>query len=154
MQKRIALFPGSFDPITKGHEDIVLRYMNMFDEIVVAVGTNTTKNYMFDLPTRLVFIKNTFDKYPNVRVETYEGLTVNFAKKINASYMLRGLRNTTDFDYEKSIAQMNKELTAGIDTVFLITNPDLAAISSTILRELIKGKADVSAFVPKGVVIK
>lgn len=153
MSKRIVLFPGSFDPITKGHEALVLRAIPLFNEVVVAVGVNTAKQTMFTLEQRLEFIRNTFANYPTVKVTTYQGLTINYAVQIGASTILRGLRNSTDFDYEKSIAQMNKAISHQVDTVFFITDPELAAISSTILRELIKGGANVQAFLPSAITI-
>ncbi len=153
MSKRIVLFPGSFDPITKGHEALVLRAIPLFDEVVVAVGVNTAKQTMFTLAQRLEFIRNTFANYPTVKVTTYQGLTINYAVQIGANTILRGLRNSTDFDYEKSIAQMNKAISNQVDTVFFITDPELAAISSTILRELIKGGANVQPFLPNAITI-
>ena len=153
MSKRIVLFPGSFDPITKGHEALVLRAIPLFDEVVVAVGVNTAKQTMFTLAQRLEFIRNTFANYPTVKVTTYQGLTINYAVQIGANTILRGLRNSTDFDCEKSIAQMNKAISNQVDTVFFITDPELAAISSTILRELIKGGANVQPFLPNAITI-
>jgi pantetheine-phosphate adenylyltransferase len=151
--KRIALFPGSFDPITKGHEALVLRAIPLFDEVIVSVGVNAVKQCMFTLEQRLEFISATFKAYPSVKVTTYQGLTINYAAQIGANTILRGLRNSTDFDYEKSIAQMNKAINTHVDTIFLITDPELAAISSTILRELIKGGADVKPFLPLAVTL-
>jgi pantetheine-phosphate adenylyltransferase len=146
--KRIAIFPGSFDPITKGHEDIVLRAADMFDEIIVAIGINTSKNYRFDLEKRIEMIEKTFVTNSKISVDTYNALTVDYCKKVNAKYILRGLRNTNDFEYEKSISQLNQKLAPEIDTVFLITSPELASISSSIIREILAHKGDVSQFVP------
>lgn len=146
--KRIAIFPGSFDPITKGHEDIVLRAADMFDEIVVAIGINTSKKKFFSLEQRIKFIEETFVTKPNIKVDTYEGLTVNYCKKVNANFILRGIRNSNDFEYEKTISQLNQKLAPEIDTVFLITSPEMSAISSTIVREILTHKGDVSMFVP------
>lgn len=149
MKKRIALFPGSFDPFTKGHEDIVLRGMELFDEIIVAIGYNSQKsNRYFEIDLMLDRIRKTFVKYPNIRVEQFDQLTAEFAKKNGAAYLLRGLRNTTDFEYENSIAQINRELYQELESVFLITSPKFAWISSSIIREVHRYKGDVSEFLP------
>ena len=148
---RVAVFPGSFDPITKGHEDIVNRALPLFDEVVVAVGVNATKKYAFSLEQRVKWIKETFAKSPNVRVETYEGLTVDFCAGQRATYIIRGLRNSADFEFEKSIAQMNRELANNIDTLFLVTTPELAAISSSIVRDIYRNNGDVRKFVPNAI---
>ncbi|MDP4631205.1 MAG: pantetheine-phosphate adenylyltransferase [Flavobacteriales bacterium] len=149
--KRIAVFPGSFDPITTGHEDIVLRGAAMFDEVVVAIGVNTTKNYLFSLEQRLAFVEKTFAGHANIRVTTYEGLTVEFCKSIGAKYLLRGLRNSTDFEYESTIANMNKAISDGIETILLVTAPELCHVQSTVLREIYKNNGDISSFLPKGI---
>lgn len=149
MKKRIALFPGSFDPFTKGHEDIVLRGMELFDEIIIAIGYNTQKsNRYFEIDLMLDRIRKAFEKYPNIRVEQFDQLTAEFAKKNGAAYLLRGLRNTTDFEYENSIAQINRELYQELESVFLITSPKFAWISSSIIREVHRYKGDVSEFLP------
>lgn len=148
---RVAVFPGSFDPITKGHEDIVNRALPLFDEIIVAVGVNATKKYTFSLEQRVQWIKETFAKSPKIRVETYEGLTVNFCAEQRATYIIRGLRNSADFQFEKGIAQMNRELADNIDTLFLVTTPELAAISSSIVRDIYKNGGDVRKFVPNAI---
>lgn len=153
MKSRIALFPGSFDPITKGHEALVLRALSLFDEIVIGIGINSSKQYMFSLEQRIQWIKDTFKEYSNVQVQTYQGLTIEFAKQQNITHLLRGLRDSTDFNYERTIAQMNKALVPEIDTVFLITDPELSAVSSSILRDVIRGKGDVSKFLPAAVKI-
>src|SRR6478609_6680198 len=147
--KRIALFPGSFDPFTKGHEDIVLRGLALFDEIIVAIGYNSTKSQRY-FPIELMVekIKGTFTKHPQIKVQTYSELTAEFARKNNANYLLRGLRNTTDFEYENSIAQINKNLNGELESVFLITSPKFAPINSSIIREVHRYKGDVSAFLP------
>lgn len=149
MNKRIALFPGSFDPFTKGHEDIVLRGLQVFDEIVVAIGYNSQKsNRYFEIDLMVNRISKTFEKYPNIKVLTFAELTAEFAKKHNAKFLLRGLRNTTDFEYENSISQVNRKLYADLESVFLITTPQLAWISSSIIREVHRYGGDVSQFLP------
>ncbi len=147
--KRIALFPGSFDPFTKGHEDIVLRGLSLFDEIIIAVGYNSTKSKRyFEIDFMITKINETFKEYPSISVQTYAELTAEFAKKNNAKFLLRGLRNTTDFEYENSISQVNKHLNANLESVFLITSPQLASISSSIIREVHKYNGIVSDFLP------
>jgi pantetheine-phosphate adenylyltransferase len=147
--KRIALFPGSFDPFTKGHEDIVLRGLSLFDEIIIAVGYNSTKSKRyFEIDLMITKINETFKEYQSISVQTYAELTAEFAKKNNAKFLLRGLRNTTDFEYENSISQVNKHLNANLESVFLITSPQLASISSSIIREVHKYNGIVSDFLP------
>jgi pantetheine-phosphate adenylyltransferase len=149
VSKRIALFPGSFDPFTKGHEDIVLRGLQLFDEIIIAIGYNSTKsNRYFPIEFMIGKIEETFKQYPNIRIITYAELTASLAKKHNANFLLRGLRNTTDFEYENSISQVNRKLYDQLESVFLITTPTLAWISSSIVREVHKYKGDVSQFLP------
>jgi len=146
---RIALFPGSFDPFTKGHEDIVLRGLNLFDEVVIAIGYNSTKNQRYFPVEKMVEkIQATFSNRKNIKVITYSRLTATLAKELGAKFLLRGLRNTTDFEYENSIAQVNKHLNQELESVFLITSPELAAISSSIIREVHRYGGDVSAFLP------
>jgi pantetheine-phosphate adenylyltransferase len=147
--KRVALFPGSFDPFTKGHEDIVLRGLQLFDEIIIAVGYNSGKTQRyFPIDFMIAKIKETFKDKPSISVQTYSELTAEFAKKNVAKYLLRGLRNTTDFEYENSIAQVNKHLNEELESVFLITSPHFAAVSSSIIREVHRYKGDVSGFLP------
>lgn len=153
MEKKIALFPGSFDPITKGHKSIVERALPMFDRIVVAVGTNTAKNSVFPLEKRIEWIKKTFAQYDNVEVVTFNSLTVDFCREIGAKYILRGLRNSTDFQYERNIARINQELDSEIETIFLMTKPDDAAISSSLVREILSFGRDVSQFIPEEITI-
>lgn len=147
---RKAIFPGSFDPLTLGHHDIISRGAQLFDEVVVAIGINATKKYMFSLDQRVSFIENAFAGYPNIKVVTYSGLTVDFCKKINAQFILRGLRNPADFEFEKAIAHTNKVLT-GIDTIFLLTDASTSFISSSIVRDVIRNNGDYTALVPKTV---
>lgn len=147
--KRIALFPGSFDPFTKGHEDIVLRGLKLFDEIIIAIGFNSAKSVRyFDINLMQSCIRTTFKNYPNIHVVTFSELTAEFARKNGARYLLRGLRNTTDFEYENSIAQVNRYLNEELESVFLITSPQFASISSSIIREVHRYQGDVRSFLP------
>jgi pantetheine-phosphate adenylyltransferase len=147
--KRIAIFPGSFDPFTKGHQDIVLRGLALFDEIIIAIGYNSTKSQRyFPIEFMVEKIKETFTDEPRISVQTFSELTAAFAKRNGARYLLRGLRNTTDFEYENSIAQVNRQLNPELESVFLITSPAFAAISSSIIREVHRYKGDVSSLIP------
>jgi pantetheine-phosphate adenylyltransferase len=148
MTKRIALFPGSFDPFTNGHHDIVMRGLNLFDHIIVAIGYNSQKQRYFDVDIMVKVISETFENTKQVSVIVYNELTAELAKKHKAKYVLRGLRNTTDFEYENTIAQVNHHLNPEMETVFLITTPEFAGISSTIIREVHRYKGDVSKFLP------
>lgn len=152
--ERIAIFPGTFDPVTKGHESVVRRALPLFDRIVVAIGMNSAKTAMFPIEQRMQWIRDIFKDDPKVVVKTYEGLTVNFCKNEKANFILRGLRTHSDFEYEKAISQMNLSMAPEIETVFLITEPAFSAISSTIVREIIRHNGDVSAFIPKGIQLK
>ncbi len=151
--KKIAVFPGSFDPITKGHEDIIKRALPLFDKIIVAIGVNADKKYMFTLEERKAWIRQTFSFEDKVEVDTFQGLTVNYCRKVSAQFLIRGLRNAEDFQFEKSIAQMNRELASEVDTVFLVTNPEYAAYSSSIVRDIIRNDGDVSKFIPNTIQI-
>ena len=146
-----AVFPGSFDPITTGHVDLVRRALPLFDEIVVAIGVNSQKSTLYDLDTRLRWTRSTFAEHAAVRVDTFEGLTAHYASSIGAGYLLRGLRNASDFDYEKTISQLNAIVGEGLETVFLISQPAYSHISSTIVREIIKGGGAAEQFVPEAV---
>lgn len=149
MTKRIALFPGSFDPFTKGHEDIVLRGLQLFDEIIIAMGYNAQKSTRyFEINMMVERIQSAFKKHPNIKVVTFSELTAEFARKNGAHFLLRGLRNTTDFEYENSISQVNRQLYPELESVFLITTPKLAWISSSIVREVHRYGGDVSEFLP------
>lgn len=144
--KKIALFPGSFDPFTKGHESVIAKAIPLFDEIVIGIGINSSKTYFFPLEKRLEHLKSIYQSVENVRIETYQMLTVDYCKEIKAKYILRGLRDTNDFEYEKAIAQMNLSL-SGIETVFFMTDPAVAPISATIVREIAKNSGTIDAFV-------
>ncbi len=148
--KKIALFPGSFDPITNGHLDILKRALPLFDEVVVGIGQNSLKSYLFSLADRKHWIGSIFQDEPKIKVVVYEGLTVNFCKQISAQFIIRGLRSAPDFEYEKSIAQFNKAM-EGIDTIFLISEPSLSPISSSIVRDVIRNGGDPSRFIPEQV---
>ena len=146
--KRIAIFPGSFDPFTRGHEDIVRRGLHLFDQVVVGVGHNSRKQRYFHIDRMLEYIDATFSNEPRVTVITYDELTAELAQRYEARYLLRGLRNTTDFEYENSISQVNRYLNNDLETVFLITSPPYAHINSSIIREVHRYGGDVSAFLP------
>ena len=147
---RHAVFPGSFDPITLGHVDIIRRALPFFDELTIAVGINTEKKYMFSLQQRMEFIQKTFQNEPAVKVVSYKGLTVDFCKATAANLILRGLRNPADFEFEKAVAHINQKL-SGIETLFLLTAAETASISSSIVREIIKNNGDYTLLVPDAV---
>lgn len=151
--KRKAVFPGSFDPITLGHYDIIKRGVSLFDEVIVAIGINADKKYMFTLEERKKFIEDAFKDQPKVSVITYEGLTINLCKKEDAQFILRGLRNPADFEFEKAIAHTNRKLSQ-IETVFLLTASKTSYISSTIVRDVIRNGGDYTVLVPDTVVVK
>ncbi len=148
-----AIFPGSFDPITLGHYDIIKRGVKLFDEVIVAIGINSDKKYMFSLEERKQFIEEAFKDQPKVKVMIYEGLTVDFCKKIGVKYILRGLRNPADFEFEKAIAHTNRKL-SDIETVFLLTAANTSFISSSIVREVIRYNGNYSILVPESVKVK
>ena len=147
-----AVFPGSFDPITLGHVDLIYKGLEIFDEIIIAIGVNADKKQLFSLEDKIQQIKNTFINEPRIKVVSYKGLTIDFCKSVNSKYILRGLRNSYDFNYEQSIAQTNSSLSL-IESVFLISSPQLAHISSTIVRDIIRNEGDYKSLVPKSVVI-
>ena len=151
---KIAVFPGSFDPITQGHLDIAERACGFFDKVIVSIGINENKKYLFILEQRKAWLREVFKNNPKIEIGQYTGLTVNYCKEIDAGYIIRGLRNASDFDYEKTISQLNHIIGDGVETVFLISRPGFSHISSTIVREIIKGKGDVSAFVPEVITVK
>lgn len=150
--KRIALFPGTFDPITVGHVNIIERALPLFDEIVVGIGHNSSKTTLFPLEQRMGWIRDIFKDAPKISAASYEGLTVDFCKKINAHYILRGLRNMSDFDYEKNIAQMNKLVSENVESVFLMCDPAYTPISSSVVRDLIRNGGNATPFLPKEIV--
>ena len=148
-----AIFPGSFDPITLGHEDIIKRGISLFDEIVIAIGVNAEKKYMFSLDERKRFIEETFKNEPKVTVITYEGLTIDVCHKLKANFILRGLRNPADFEFEKAIAHTNRVMSK-IETVFLLTAARTSFISSSIVRDVLRNGGDISQLVPESVLDK
>lgn len=151
LEKRKAVFPGSFDPITTGHVDLVKRALPLFDEIIIAIGVNSQKQTLFSVDNRKKWIEKVFEGEPKIKVDVFEGLTVHFCKKVDAHYLLRGLRNASDFDYEKTISQLNHIVGEDVETLFLISKPEFSHISSTIVREIIKGKGNARPFLPDGV---
>lgn len=146
---KIALFPGSFDPVTKAHVDILKRSVSLFDKVIIGIGLNSNKPPFLDVETRKKMLEAVFADEPKVEVMTYEGLTVEFCKKINASYMIRGIRTVSDFEYEKAIAQMNHALVPEIESIFIVSKPGYSSISSTIVRDILRNGGDVSQFIPK-----
>lgn len=150
---RVAVFPGSFDPITLGHFDIVERAYPLFDKIIIAIGQNSQKKYMFSLEQRMDFIRKSFAKFPNIEVDHFEGLTIDYCRSKNVRFILRGLRNPADFEFEKAIAQTNRELTKEdkIETIFLLTSSGKSFISSSIVREIITFKGNYEILVPEAV---
>ena len=145
---KIAVFPGSFDPITIGHVDLVKRAIPLFDKIIIAIGINASKKYLYSLEERMAHLEAVFANDDKVEVDTYQGLTAHYCTKVKSRYLVRGLRNASDFDYEKTISQLNNIVGEGIETIFLIAQPEVSHISSTIVREIIKGGGDASPFLP------
>lgn len=148
---KTAVFPGSFDPITLGHESIVLRSLPLFDKIIVAIGINFGKKYMFPLEKRIQQIETVFCNYPQIEIQSYEGLTVDFCKKVGAQHIIRGIRSVADFEYEREIGQMNRKLCPDIETVFLLTLPEYGCIASSVIRDIIRNNGEASQFVPKNI---
>ncbi|MCC7302406.1 MAG: pantetheine-phosphate adenylyltransferase [Bacteroidia bacterium] len=151
---KTAVFPGSFDPITKGHESVIRRALPLFDRIIVAVGKNSEKSGHFPLEKRMDWIRHTFAGEKKLEVKSYSGLTIEFCKEEGAAYLLRGLRSGADFEFEKTIAHMNRDMRSGIETIFILTLPEYAHVSSTIVREIIRNGGDASIFVPAAVALK
>ncbi len=153
MSNRIAVFPGTFDPFTNGHLDIVLKALKLFDTVFIAIGHNANKKHLFPIEKRMEWIKAVFANEPKVKVDFYSGLTSNYCKKINADFIVRGLRTSYDFEYEKQIARVNEHLNEGMLNVFLISDESVSSVSSTIVRDLIIYDGDYQSFIPKEVVI-
>jgi pantetheine-phosphate adenylyltransferase len=149
--ERIAVFPGSFDPITRGHESIILRALPLFDRLIVAIGENSEKKSYFSLAQRINWIEKVFENVPEISVVSYQGLTVDFCRSVQARFILRGLRTSADFEFERSIGQINKNLNPDIETVFLLTTPEYTALNSSIVRDIIRNGGDASRFVPEAV---
>lgn len=148
---KIAVFPGSFDPLTLGHESIIQRALPLFDKIIIAIGVNSTKENYFPPKKRKQWIEKVFKGEKKVEVKTYKGLTVNFCKSVSANYILRGLRTSADFEFERVIAQMNRAMNENIETVFILSTPELSAITSTVVRDIIRNNGDASPFVPSAI---
>lgn len=153
MNDKIAVFPGSFSPFTLGHQYVINRAIALFDKIIIAVGSNSSKEYYFTEEQRIQWMEDIFKDEPKVEIRKYEGLTVDFCKSIGANFILRGLRNSKDFNYEKEIAQVNQTLNEEIETIFIITSSEYSHISSTLVREVARNGGDISKFVPKGIKI-
>lgn len=145
---KTALFPGSFDPITIAHLDIVQRAMPLFDKVVIGIGLNSSKASFLSPQKREEIVKAVFENNPKIEIQTYEGLTVDFCEKINAQYMIRGIRSVADFEYERAIAQINAAMKPNIETIFILSKPEFSAISSTIVRDILRNNGDVSQFLP------
>ncbi|MFO8087584.1 MAG: pantetheine-phosphate adenylyltransferase [Bacteroidales bacterium] len=154
MNEKIAVFPGSFDPITVGHKSIILRAADLFDKIIVAIGENAQKEHFFSIQQRTEWIETVFKDYPNIEVDSFSGLTVDYCRRNNIGYILRGLRTSADFEYERSIGQVNKMLYNGIETVFLLTKPEHTALNSSIVRDILRHKGDARQFIPEEIKIK
>lgn len=148
MLKKIAVFPGSFDPITLGHVSVITRALPLFEEIIIAIGINSEKKHMFSVEQRKQWIESCFQDNPKVKVDTYEGLTVNYCQEKNANFILRGLRTAADFEFERGIGQINRRLNENVETVFLLTESHLTPITSSIVRDVIRHGGDISGLVP------
>ena len=149
---RITVFPGSFDPITRGHESIIRRALPLFDKVIVAIGENGEKKSFFPLEKRLEWLHEIFGHESTIAIATYTGMTIDFCRRENARFILRGLRTSADFEFERSIGQMNKLMHPEIETVFLLCAPEFASVSSSIVRDIIRNGGDVQQFVPEGIV--
>jgi pantetheine-phosphate adenylyltransferase len=153
MQK-IAVFPGSFDPFTVGHESIVLRSLSLFDQVIVAVGVHSTKTPLLNIDARVEIVRKVFSKYDKVRADSFRGLTVDYCRKVNATHMLRGIRTAADFEYERAIAQINKRMLPTVESIFLLTSPEHTPVNSTIIRDIIRNGGDATQFLPQGINIQ
>ncbi len=151
--ERIAVFPGSFDPITRGHESIILRALPLFDKIIVAIGENAEKRNLFSLDQRNAWLNTVFKHQAKIEVRQYAGLTIDFCRKTGAGYILRGLRTSADFEFERGIGQMNKYMFPELETVFLLANPEFASLSSSIVRDILRNGGTVDQFLPNGVIL-
>ncbi len=148
---KIALFPGSFDPITIGHTNIIERALPLFEKIIVGIGNNQQKSYLFDIKQRRKWIQDIYKNYDKVTVKDYTGMTIHYCKEIGAQYLLRGIRTTADFEFEKTMAQLNQSMNADIETIIILSKPEYSHISSTIVREIIMNDGDPSQFLPDSV---
>lgn len=148
---KIAVFPGSFDPITKGHESVIKRALPLFDKIIIGIGVNSEKSGFFPVEKRIKWMEQVFGKESKIEITTFSGLTIDFCKKTGALFILRGLRTSADFEFERAIAQTNKLMYPEIDTVFMLTTPELTPINSTIVRDIIRNGGDPSQFIPEGI---
>lgn len=149
--EKVALFAGTFDPFTRGHQDIALRALNIFDRLIIAIGINEGKQALFPLESRLNIIRDTFPNEPRLTATHYRGLTIDFCRRVGARYLIRGLRSGTDFDYERTIAQANAMVAPEIETIFLVTRKEHAPIASTVVRDILVFNGDVSPFLPEGI---
>lgn len=149
--ERIAVFPGSFDPVTKGHESIIRRSVSLFDKLIIALGENAGKQSYFTLDQRLSWLHELFGREQKIEITHYDGLTVNFCQSKRAKFILRGLRTSADFEFERGIGQMNKLMSPDIETVFLLCEPEYASLSSSIVRDILRHGGDVSLFIPEGI---
>ena len=152
--RKIAVFPGSFDPFTIGHESIVLRSLDLFDQIIVAIGVHSGKQPLLKIESRVRMVNEVFRSEDKVSADSFEGLTVDFCRKVHATHMLRGIRTAADFEYERAIAQINKRMLPGVESIFLLTSPEHTPINSTIIRDIIRNGGDASQFLPDGIDIK
>jgi pantetheine-phosphate adenylyltransferase len=154
IMERVAVFPGSFDPITRGHESVIRRALPLFDRIIIAIGKNQEKKCYFPLEQRISWVSQIFKTTPNIEIQVYDGLTVDFCHKTGAKFILRGLRTSADFEFERSIGQMNKAMNPDIETVFLLCSPEYASLSSSIVRDIFRNGGRVDQFIPVGIIIK